>query len=309
VSTTVFITGGSGLLALNGAIALRDRQTDLAMEVVLGVHHRHVTLAGVTTRHSGLETVDQVGEALDAVEPGIVIHTAGLTSVEACEADPALARHVNVGLAANVATACARRGVALVHISSDHLFRGDEAMVEESHQVAPQNVYGRTKAEAEQRVLDAHPSALVARTNFYGWGTSYRRSLSDTILKSLRAKTPMTLFTDVFVTPLPAGLVIEAVVALSIAGAAGIVHVVGDERVSKHDFGMRIARCFELDSAPLRPGVLADVPGLVRRPRDMSLSNRHACALLGRPLGGVDEQLVLLRQQEDEGQAGELQAL
>lgn len=299
---SVLITGGSGLLALNWAMALRDRAS-----ITLALYDRTVMLAGVKTLHSSLETVDEVVRTLDVTQPRMVVHTAGLTSVEVCEADEPLAHHVNVEIAGNVAAACARRGLPLVHISTDHLFRGDQALVTEQQAVDPQNAYARTKAAAERRVLDACPEALVVRTNFYGWGPRYRRSFSDTIIDALRRGKPITLFTDVFYTPILAETLSRAVYDLVGAKSSGIVHVSGDERVSKYDFGLRVAERFELDAGRIRPGLLADQPSLVRRPLDMSLSNAVARGVLGRGLGGLDVHLSRLRQQEQLGLAQELQ--
>jgi dTDP-4-dehydrorhamnose reductase len=301
---TVFITGGSGLLALNWAIARRD-----ADRVVLGVHQREVNLRGADVIRCRLDSVDEVGRALDVVQPNVVIHAAGLTNVEACEADPSLAQHVNVELAANVATACAARGLALVHISTDHLFRGNEPLAVEEQAVAPQNVYGRTKAEAERRVLDAHPRALVARTNFYGWGTSYRHSFSDAIIVSLRSGEEVTLFTDVFFTPVLVDVLQRAVDDLLTAGVTGVVHIAGDDRLSKYEFGLKLARQFDLNARLIRPGLLAEAAGLVPRPNDMSLSNSLVRRLLRRPVGTVDEHLLELQRQEQDGRAQEQQTL
>lgn len=300
----VFITGGSGLLALNWALAVRDRAS-----VILALHDRVVAMNGVDAVHCGLDTVDEVARAIDAIQPTMVIHAAGLASVEGCEADEALARHVNVEIAHNVAAACVRSGVPLAHISTDHLFRGDEALVTEQHPVDPQNVYARTKAMAEQRVLDVSPDALVVRTNFFGWGPRHRRSFSDRIIDPLRLGERVTLFTDVFYTPILVETLSHAVHDLLRAGAGGIVHVTGDERVSKHEFGLRVARRFGLDAGLIRAGLASNEPSRVRRPRDMSLSNARAREMLGRSLGDVDAHLDRLHQQKALGLAEEMRNL
>lgn len=301
---SILLTGGAGLLALNWAMSARERH-----RVVLGLHERTACLAGVETRPIDLDTVDGIGRCLDAVEPQFVVHTAGLTSVEACEADPRLAHHVNVNLAINVALGCSTLGVPLVHISSDHLFSGEEALVDENHPVAPMNVYGRTKADAEIGVLEAHPEALVVRSNFFGWGPSYRRSFSDRILGPLRAGQSVTLFRDVFFTPILAESLVRAVHELLQRNASGIFHVSGDHRVSKCDFGLMIAQEFALDPRFIIPGLLADDKTLVQRPRDMSLSNAKVRAVLGRMLGGPKEHLARLHDQERAGFAQEMQTL
>src|SRR5688572_13458931 len=102
---SVFVTGGAGLLGVNWATAIRDRHA-----VTLGLHDRIVSLPGVRTRHTSLESVEQLASALEEMRCELVVHTAGMTSVEACEADPDRARHVNVRLATNVAQACAETG-------------------------------------------------------------------------------------------------------------------------------------------------------------------------------------------------------
>lgn len=298
---SVFFTGGSGLLALNWASKIRDRQL-----VTLGLHNRKAGLKGVNTHKTSLDSVNEVLRAFDAVQPRIVVHTAGLTNVEACEANPALAEQINVRLATNVARACATRDLSLVQISTDHLFTGDAAFADETWPPAPQNVYGRTKAQAEAEVLEVNPAALVVRTNFYGWGPCYRRSFSDAIIADLRAGREMLLFEDVFFTPLIIEALVDAVHDLLDREASGIFHVTGDDRISKYDFGLAVAKHFELDARAIKAGSIRDRSGLVRRPLDMSLSNRKFRALLGRGVGRTDEHLARLRQQEVSGLAQEI---
>lgn len=300
----ILITGGSGLLALNWAVAVRDRYS-----ITLGLHKRTAFLAGTQAKSIDLESVGDLIRIFEEVGPQAVIHTAGLTSVEKCESEPELARHVNVTLASNVAKACAALGIQLVHISTDHLFSGQEAFVTEEHPVAPINVYGRTKAEAELSVLQSNPQALVIRTNFYAWGSSYRHSFSDIVIKALRAGNDLTLFQDVFYTPILVETVAQAVHELLGHEATGILNVVGDQRISKYEFGLKIAEEFDLDPRGISPGLFADQPNLVQRPHDMSLSNQKVCDLLGRRLGGTQEHIARLHQQELNGLAHEIRTL
>lgn len=300
----VLLTGGSGLLALNWAITRRTQQP-----VVLTLHEREVSLAGVQMRHVGLDSIEAVRTILESVRPGLVVHTAGLTNIERCETDPALAEHVNVDLAVTVAKACAEIGVPLAHISTDHLFDGEVAMRTEHDTPTPLNVYARTKAEAERRVTEMWPDALIIRTNFYGWGPGYRQSFSDVVLTALRAGRPISLFTDVYYTPVLAAVVAETCHELVNAGASGVFNVAGEDRLSKYEFGRRLAACFGLDAGLLRPSSINDLPALAPRPRDMSLNTDAVRAAVGHGLGGVDAHIALLRQQEEVGQAHELQNL
>jgi dTDP-4-dehydrorhamnose reductase len=302
LSTSVLITGGSGLLALNWAVSIRG-----SYQVTLGLHERNVSVEGVQSRRISLASNSNYFATLS--DSPIVIHTAGLTDVSACEGNPALAHANNVELAAHVARECFKAGLPFVHISTDHLFAGDQALVDEGCPVSPLNVYARTKSEAEFRVLDAHPQALVVRTNFYGWGTSYRHSFSDFIIDSLRAGKQPTLFKDVFYSPILIEDLARAVHELVALRAQGIFNVVSDERISKYEFGCLVAAEFGLDARIISPGLLANHTSEVQRPLDMSLSNKKACDFLGRKLGGVKGQIAKLHQQERNGLSQELKKL
>lgn len=289
----VFITGGSGLLALNWALTVNHR-----FDVVLGLHNNKKNIGEVEYCYCDIESADAFSRVLALYSPDIVIHTAGLANVEACEENPFLARHVNVDLAVNVAIACFRVGVKLVYISTDHLFSGYEAFVGEDEKIYPRNVYGNTKGEAELRVLDIDSNALVIRTNFYGWGPIYRKSFSDQIIGALRQEVYVTLFDDVFYTPILVDEVAIFTHKLIDLKASGIFHLVGDDRVSKYEFGQKIAKIFSLDASKILRGSINDREELVARPRDMSLSNDKVCNLLGQTLGGVEAHLIKLREQE-----------
>src|SRR5688572_5279957 len=95
---TTLITGGTGLPGLNWACALRDTH-----DVVLAMHVRRVSLAG--TRAIDLAPDDAIAltRALERLAPAVIVHTAGITSVEECEREPERAHRVYEDLSRNVA--------------------------------------------------------------------------------------------------------------------------------------------------------------------------------------------------------------
>lgn len=300
----ILITGGSGLLALNWAISVRK-----LFDVVLGLHSRQINLAGSKSILINMESVDSIKKLLNEIQPEYVIHSAGLTNIEYCESNPDLATNVNVEISANLSNVCASLGVKLVYISTDQLFRGDESFTDEIALVSPLNVYGQTKAKGELRVLDILPNALVIRTNFYCWGMSYRHSFTDLIINSLRSHNKIKLFNDIFFTPILAEELLLATHDLLNKNATGIFNIVSDERISKFDFGLLVAKIFDLDINLIEQISIRDDPALVVRPHDMSLSNKKASQLLGRKIGGISEHLKKLKKQEDDGISQELQTL
>jgi dTDP-4-dehydrorhamnose reductase len=301
--STVLITGGTGLLALNWACAIRDSR-----DVVLGTHIRRASLAGTTAAPLPLEHPGKLRETLERLAPDVVVHTAGITSVDECESDPEGARHVYADLTHNIGTAAARIGAHFIHISTDHLFAGRHALYSEEERPEPINAYARAKLLAEEAIAASHPAALVVRTNFFGWGHRYRRSFSDWVYYELTEGRELTMFDDVYITPILADRLAACAHQLLELGASGIYNVVGDERISKYGFGIELARAFGLPEQLIRRGKIAASQFSAKRPPDMSLDNSKARERLGASLGTVAEQLRLLKHQDRAGRRDELLA-
>ena len=300
----ILIIGGTGLLALNWALTVRNQ-----FEIILALHDREISLNGTRSIKVDTSSYERISEALDQIRPDIVINTAGLTSVELCEKFPQRATEINTTLAINLAKSCLTRQIKFIHISTDHLFSGESSLVAEIEPPKPKNVYGITKANAELGIVNVNSEALIIRTNFYAWGPGYRASFSDTIINSLRSGRTLNLFTDVFYTPILAKTLIDIVHQLMERNASGIFNVVSDQRISKYDFGLKLAKEFNLDNDLINEGKIIDKPSLVNRPHDMSLSNQKVSNYLGRKMGGLDEHILKLKTQEVNGLAQELQAL
>ena len=192
----IVITGGTGLLAINWACAVRD-----SWDVILGTHRHSIDLAGTKSCNLNLDDHVRFGQELDKFSPDLVVHTAALTNVDRCEQDSDLAHRVNAVIARNVARATMSRNIQLIHISTDHLFAGDRSFYRENDLPQPLNEYGRTKALAETWVQTTHPNALIVRTNFFCWGHPQRQSFSDWLIYNLREGKVLALFEDVYFTP------------------------------------------------------------------------------------------------------------
>lgn len=298
----ILITGGTGLLGIGWACALRDTS-----RVVCATHRHSLRLAGVESIPLDLESVDGLRRTLEARGRPTVVHTAAMASVDECERNPEAARHVNAGLAENVARAAADLDCPLIHISTDHLFAGPAQSWSETDTPRPLNRYAETKLEAEERVLSAWPRALVIRTNFFGWGSAGRRSFSDWIIDNLRTGRQVTLFDDVFYSPILIEALALAAHELTARNVAGVVNLGGDDALTKHAFGVRLAERFGLDRALIRRGKLADSRLGAPRPTHMSLDNGLATRKLGRRVGSLDSFLDTLARQEASGLAGELE--
>jgi len=290
----VLITGGSGLLAVNWALSIRDKY-----EVVLILHKRKIYMSGVEIDTISLESKEDCRSILNKHKPDIVINTVGLASVEECEKQPKIAHKLHVEIPSNIATTCNDLSVKLIHISTDHLFSGKNQMSFEDEITDPVNIYAKTKSQGELKVQNNCKSALIVRTNFFGWGTKYRRSFSDFILDSLKNNNEVELFKDVFYTPILIDELVSRTHELIDMGAKGVFNIVGNERLSKYEFGLKLANFYELDIDLIKAIKLENKTELKKRPKDMSLSNRKLCEALRCEIPSIDEQLNTLKMQEE----------
>jgi dTDP-4-dehydrorhamnose reductase len=221
-------------------------------------------------------------------QPDLVVHCAALTRTPECEVKPELARKLNVEVTAHLARLSAGRN--FVFMSTDRVFDGRSSPYKERDAPNPTDVYGRTKAEAEQLVL-ADPAHLVIRTSLNG-GTSPTgdRGFNEQMRQAWAQGTELALFTDEFRCPVHAEITAKAVCELALRGCAGIYHVAGSERLSRWDIGVLLAERWPGLNPRLRPVSLAEFKGPPRAP-DLELDCEKAAAQLSFPLPRMSDWL------------------
>ena len=109
-----------------------------------------------------------LAEALsDVGTHDLVLNAAAYTAVDRAESEPDRARAVNASAPRQMAGACARADVPLVHVSTDYVFDGSgEEAWREDDPTGPLNVYGRTKLEGEGAIWRTTDRAAVIRTSW-----------------------------------------------------------------------------------------------------------------------------------------------
>ena len=226
-------------------------------------------------------------EALARARPEVVVHTASMTEVDACERRPEDAWAANVTAAANVALEARTAGAHLVHVSTDYVFDGREGPYDEEARPNPSGVYARTKWMGEEAVRLLAPSWAIARTAVvYGYPPSQRPNFGSWLLATLREGKSARLFVDQFVSPSLALNVAEQLADLAVRRLPGIWNVAGAEVVNRLQFGEALCDVFALDRSLLQPSRLADAGMAASRPPRSGLRVDKAMAnLTARPLG------------------------
>ncbi len=200
------------------------------------------------------------------IRPDAVLHTA-------YRQDGDGAREIVVDGSAHVARAAVNVGARLIHLSTDVVFDGRKgaAYVEEDT-CSPCTAYGRAKADAEVRVNDAAPDALIVRTSLIVGGPGHEPSKHEDVAHDPAA----TFYGDEIRSPVQVGDLAAALLELASLGVSGPLHVAGADDVSRAELAELVAgRPVRRDPAP---------PG---RPLDCSLDSSRARSLLRTELRGV----------------------
>src|ERR1700691_55001 len=202
----VTILGASGLL---GKALMREWTRD---EVV-----------GLGSRDVDIRDADKVLQAVERARSEWIVLAAAYTNVDDCESHPDLAFAVNRDGAVNVAQAAKRTGTKLLFLSSDYVFDGKKTTPYETEDARnPPSVYGRSKAEAEVRLLELLPECCIARTSWlFGTGG---KCFPDTILKLAATRPALDVVNDQRGCPTYTVDLADAIVRLCRANASGIVH-------------------------------------------------------------------------------------
>jgi dTDP-4-dehydrorhamnose reductase len=296
----ILITGGSGLLGSNIAKLGTSK-----FDVYATYNKNKVWMNDVHFFQINLTKKEQFVK-IEQIKPDFIIHCAALTNVDYCESHPNVAYDQNVLASVNIAEAAQEMGAYLMHISTDSVFDGTKGDYKEDDMPNPVNVYGKTKWEAEQKVSSIHPGSCIVRTNIYGWNIQEKFSLAEWVFYNLKKGNKINGFMDVYFTPVVVNNLADALLELYERDKRGVYNIAGSERVSKYEFGVELAKIFELNENLINPISVETFNFIAKRPKDTSLNVSKAKKELKTRLLNAGDGLKRFKSLLDEGCVSEL---
>jgi dTDP-4-dehydrorhamnose reductase len=220
----VLIFGATGLL---GKALLREWQGD--------------SVIGLSSSDADLRDAQRISEVTGAARPDWIVLAAAYTDVDGCESNRDLAFAVNRDGAINVAKAAKEVSARLIFLSSDYVFDGTKKSPYDAGDGRnPQSVYGRSKAEAEVKLLGFLPDSCIARTSWlFGAGG---KCFPDTILKLASTRPALDVVNDQRGCPTYSVDLARAIIQLCHKNASGIVHVTNAGDCTWYEFATEIVR-------------------------------------------------------------------
>jgi dTDP-4-dehydrorhamnose reductase len=124
-----------------------------------------------------------------------IINCAAYTAVDKAEDDQDLCRRLNTAGAANIAKTAKAVNARLVHISTDYVFNGQGTRpYREDDPTDPIGVYGLTKRDGENAVLNENAASYIIRTAWlYG---IYGNNFVKTMLRLMQERESISVVND-----------------------------------------------------------------------------------------------------------------
>lgn len=199
-------------------------------------------LINTTSKTLDITDGDHVMDFIKNENPDIVINSAAYTDVDGCEENPELAYAVNGEGVRNLALACRETDSALVHISTDYVFKGEESAPRaEDDEVGPISVYGKSKLMGEEAIMEILDRYFIVRTAWlYGCNG---RNFPKTMLELAKSHDALTVVNDEVGSPTYTLDLAEAISKLIKTDRYGVYHITNSEGCSWFEFAKLI---FEL---------------------------------------------------------------
>ena len=196
-------------------------------------------VVGLSSAEADIRDSVRVREVVAKARPECIVLSAAYTDVDGCEGNPALALSVNRDGAVHVADAAKNVGAKLIFLSSDYVFDGKKTFPYEADDARnPQSVYGRSKSEAEIRLLETMPDCCIVRTSWlFGTGG---KCFPDTILKLAASRTTLDVVNDQRGCPTYSVDLARAIIELARKQASGIMHATNSGNCTWFEFAQQI---------------------------------------------------------------------
>jgi dTDP-4-dehydrorhamnose reductase len=268
-------------------------------------------VVGLGRRDGDLSDPVAAAAIIRAENPAVVINSAAMTNVDACESERDLAQTVNADAAGELARACTAVGARLVQISTDYVFSG-EGRVTYNEDAAPEPIswYGRTKLEGEEQVLAAGDHHAVVRVSWV-FGPD-RDSFVDKALQTALRGEPVKAVADKWSSPTYTLDVADALRAIFVPDAPGGIYHICNRGVctwqewAQAGIDAALALGLPVKTRTVEPLRLADITAMVaRRPVHSPMTCARIEELLVRPLRPWREAVAAyVRLLADQGRLG-----
>ena len=214
---------------------------------------------------------NQIWDFLENNRIDYIINGAAYTDVDKAESEPDIASLINTEAVQNLVIAAEEFDTRIIHISTDYVFPGTNFLpYKENDATGPSSVYGQTKFEGEQEVLNSKTESIIIRASWLY--SSYGNNFVKSMIRLGSQNEMLKIIFDQIGTPTYAGdlaktilEIIDKVEKKQSDFKTGIYHYSNEGVASWYDFAYEIMQMKEIDCKVL-PIETKDYPTAAKRP-------------------------------------------
>ncbi|MFN7013916.1 MAG: SDR family oxidoreductase [Bacteroidia bacterium] len=301
----ILITGSNGLLGQKLVYRLKDRN-DIQLIATSKGDNRIANKQGYIYQSLDITKKDEVEKVISYYLPDVIINTAAMTNVDACESQQELCRKLNVDAVDYLLAAVKKEELKhsgytchFIHLSTDFIFDGANGPYDENALPNPLSFYGQSKLDAEKLVVNSGVKYAIARTIIV-YGIVDGMSRSNVVLwarEALMKGQKINVVNDQFRTPTLAEDLADACILIANKGVTGIYHISGKDYMSILQLVERVADYFKLDKSLINPISSASLNQPAKRPPVTGFKLDKAINDLGYNPHSFEEGLAIIEQQ------------
>ena len=270
----ILITGSNGLLGQKLVYKLKNNTSITCIATARG-ENRLVKQDGYIYETLDITNLQNVSEVFTKHLPDVIINTAAMTNVDACETDKVGALSLNTTSVKNQVTVLEKLSKEnpsykphFIHLSTDFIFDGTHGPLDENEKPNPLSYYAETKLEAENIVQSSTLNWAIARTVLV-YGIVDNMSRSNIVLwvkQNLEQGKTINVVDDQFRTPTLAEDLADGCILIAQKKAQGIYNISGKDFYSILELANVVADYYKLDKNLIKPSKSADIKQPAKRP-------------------------------------------
>ncbi|WP_417201011.1 dTDP-4-dehydrorhamnose reductase [Bizionia sp.] len=261
MKTEVLITGSNGQLG----------KTVFALHQ--GNNYKALNFTFTTKATLDISNQEQVDRHFQSNNFNYCINCAAYTAVDRAEEEKEEAFLINAIGARNLAEACKKYGVILIHISTDFVFDGSKKEpYSETDIPNPINVYGASKLQGERNIQSILENYFIIRTSWLY--SEFGNNFVKTMLRLGAEKEELHVVNDQIGSPTYAQDLVGVVLEIIISGNKkfGLYHFSNKGAISWFEFAQAVFKLGQI-SIKLNSIQTKNYPTPARRPKNSVLES------------------------------------
>jgi len=246
----ILITGSNGLLGQKLVHKLKNHSNFQLVATSIG-ENRIKDRNGYVYESMNIANRTEVLKLIEKHQPEVIINTAAMTNVDACEENQEKCWELNVTAVKYLIEAAQISNSHLIHLSTDFVFDGEAGPYKETDQPNPLSYYGKSKLASEKLLEESKIKWSIVRTIIV-YGIVEDMSRSNIVLwakAALEKKQKLTIVNDQFRSPTLAEDLADACILIAEKEKEGIFHISGKDFMSIVELVKRVAKHYQLDDS------------------------------------------------------------